>query len=160
MAVYFFDSSAIVKRYATEIGSHWVRSVVAEPENMVVIAEIGTVEVAAAFARMQRSGRITIEERNKYLRLFLRDAAKQYKVASLNSRIVRAAINLTQSYKLRGYDAIQLATALAVDANLVQKELPPLVFVSADEDLVKAARAEGLSAENPNLHEPIEEEPG
>jgi hypothetical protein len=29
--------------------------------------------------------------------------------------------------------------------------LPPLIFVSADEDLLAAAQAEGLVTENPNL---------
>jgi hypothetical protein len=152
MPTYYFDSSGIAKRYATETGSGWVRSIVAEAENTTIIAEIGTVEVAAAFAKMQRRGRIAIERRDKYLRLFLRDAAKQYEVAPLNSGIVRAAINLTQEHKLRGYDAVHLATALAMNAELLRKQLPPLTFVAADDDLLKAAEAEGLPTENPNLH--------
>jgi predicted nucleic acid-binding protein len=59
MPAYYFDSSGIAKRYATETGSGWVRSIVAEDENTIIIAEIGTVEVAAAFAKMQRRRRIT-----------------------------------------------------------------------------------------------------
>ena len=67
MPAYYFDSSGIAKRYATETGSGLVRSIVAEAENTVVIAEIGTVEVAAAFAKMQRMGRITIGCNRSYL---------------------------------------------------------------------------------------------
>jgi predicted nucleic acid-binding protein len=52
MPAYYFDSSGIAKRYATKTGSSWVRSIVAEDENTIIIAEIGTVEVAAAFAKM------------------------------------------------------------------------------------------------------------
>ncbi len=152
MPAYYFDSSGIAKRYTTERGSSWVRSIIAEIGNLVIIAEIGTVEVAAAFAGMQRSRRISIEERDRYLRLFLHDAATRYEVVPLDSRIIRAAIDLTQKHKLRGYDAIQLATALAVNAELLQKRLPPLTFVAADEDLLEAAKAEGLHAENPSLH--------
>ena len=63
MPAYYFDSSGIAKRYATETGSGRVRSIVAEAENTVIITEIGTVEVAAAFAKMRRRGRITIEKR-------------------------------------------------------------------------------------------------
>jgi hypothetical protein len=33
-----------------------------------------------------------------------------------------------------------------------KKKLPPLTFVSADEDLLEAAQAEGLPTENPNLY--------
>ena len=152
MPAYYFDSSGIAKRYATEIGSGWVRSIVAEAENTTIIAEIGTVEVAAAFAKMQRSGRIAIERRDKYLKLFLKDADKRYEVVPLNSKITRAAINLTQEHKLRGYDAVHLATALAVNAELLRKQLPPLTFVAADDDLLEAAEAEGLPTENPNQH--------
>jgi len=47
---------------------------------------------------------------------------------------------------LRGYDAVQLAAALATAV------LPGLVFVAADDDLLAAAHAEGLAAENHNQH--------
>lgn len=47
---------------------------------------------------------------------------------------------------------MQLATALAANAPLVAAGLPDLTFVAADDDLVAAARAEGLVAENPNSH--------
>lgn len=78
MPAYYFDSSGIAKRYTIETGSGWVRSVVAEDENTTIIAEIGTVEVAAAFAKMQRRGRITIEKQDKYLRLFLQAIISPY----------------------------------------------------------------------------------
>jgi len=32
------------------------------------------------------------------------------------------------------------------------KAIPPVTFVSADEDLLEAAEAEGLVAENPNSY--------
>ena len=47
---------------------------------------------------------------------------------------------------------LSVATALAVNAELLQKKLLPLTFVAADDDLLKAAEAEGLPTENPNLH--------
>jgi predicted nucleic acid-binding protein len=86
---------------------------------------------------------LLIERRDKYLRLFLRDADKQYKVVPINSRMIRVAINLTQEHKLRGYDAVHLATALIMNAELLRKQLPPLTFVAADGDLLEAAEAEG-----------------
>jgi hypothetical protein len=61
-------------------------------------------------------------------------------------------VSLTQSHKLRGYDAVQLATALISNGILTATGLSQLTFVAADDDLVAAARAEGLAAENPNLH--------
>ena len=59
---------------------------------------------------------------------------------------------MTQNYRLRGYDAVQLAAALTANAVLTSAGLSPLIFAAADDDLLNAARAEGLAAENPNLH--------
>jgi len=59
---------------------------------------------------------------------------------------------LTRHHRLRGYDAIHLTAALTVSDRLYTWELRPLTFVAADNDLLKAARAEGLATENPNDH--------
>jgi predicted nucleic acid-binding protein len=48
---------------------------------------------------------------------------------------------------------IQLATALLLNRRLLADQLSPLTFVSADDLLCHAARAEGLQAENPNEYE-------
>jgi len=53
---------------------------------------------------------------------------------------------------LRGYDAVQLATALYLHRIRQELGLSPLIFVSADENLNAVAEAKGLRAENPNLH--------
>jgi uncharacterized protein len=51
MSALFFDSSALVKRYLTEIGSTWVAAQINPgSNNVIVIAEITRVEVAAALA--------------------------------------------------------------------------------------------------------------
>jgi hypothetical protein len=65
--------------------------------------------------------------------------------------MIDRAMQLTQNHRLRDYDAVQLAVALIVNAQYVVAGLPELTFV-ADHDLVSAAHAEGLAADNPNLH--------
>ena len=62
------------------------------------------------------------------------------------------AIELTAHHRLRGYDAVHLACALHLNRELLANELPPLTFVAADDDLLKAAQDEGLETENPNLY--------
>ena len=61
-------------------------------------------------------------------------------------------MDLAQAYGLRGYDAVQLAASLDVNAERRGYGLPPLTLVSADADLNQAATAEGLAIENPNDH--------
>ena len=59
-------------------------------------------------------------------------------------------MDLAQGQGLRGYDAVQLAAALDVNAERNRYGLPALTLVSADTDLNHAAAAEGLVVENPN----------
>ena len=56
MAAYFFDTSAIVKRYADERGSAWVQQL-ADPalNHSIYLARITEVEVTSAIIRRQRS---------------------------------------------------------------------------------------------------------
>ena len=62
------------------------------------------------------------------------------------------AVGLTHRRRLRGYDAVHLAAALTVLPALSEAGLAPLVFVTADRDLLQAANAEGLEVEDPNRH--------
>ena len=49
MAVYFFDSSALIKRYINETGTAWVQSLTdAASGHEIYIARVTTVEVVAA----------------------------------------------------------------------------------------------------------------
>ncbi len=44
------------------------------------------------------------------------------------------------------------ASTLALNGPIVDNGCPPLIFVSADNDLLIAAAAEGLATDNPNNH--------
>jgi hypothetical protein len=61
-------------------------------------------------------------------------------------------MTLAETHGLRGYDAVHLAAALEVEAVRVARQLPSLVFISADNDQLLAAGAEGLHVENPNSY--------
>lgn len=70
----------------------------------------------------------------------------------VTSQRVDEAIELTARHKLRGYDAVLLACALYLNRVLLENDLPPLILVAADNDLLQAAHDEGLETENPNLY--------
>lgn len=148
MTAFFVDSSALAKRYLTEIGSAWVANLV-DPaaNNTVIVAEITRVEVAAALAARQRAGNLTQSERDLLVTLLLHHFDTEYRIVAIGPALTGHAVALTQLHRLRGYDAVQLAAALATAA-----AIPGLMFLAADDDLLAAAAAEGLSAENPNLH--------
>lgn len=148
--VYYFDSSATVKRYASEKGSHWIKEIV-EPaaENIIYIGQIGVVEIAAALSKKVRTQELTRENYEAALQLFLADVQnEEYITANLNDAIIQLAVELTKRHPLRGYDAVHLATALSLNTALVDSGAPTIVVVTADRILREAARAEGLLAEN------------
>ncbi|MDZ4719332.1 MAG: type II toxin-antitoxin system VapC family toxin [Roseiflexaceae bacterium] len=149
MSFFYLDSSALAKRYLLEAGTLWVRSVV-DPaaSNVIIVAEITRVEVAAALAARHRAtGGTTRRERDDAIELLLQHCDVEYQIIAVDLNVVSRAVTLTQAHRLRGYDAVQLAAALTAAAIL-----PGLVFIAADDDLLAAARAEGLATENPNQH--------
>jgi predicted nucleic acid-binding protein len=150
---FFFDSSALVKRYLSEQGTIWVRETV-EPlaGHTIWIAELTEVEAAAALAARQRAPRgITRHVRDATVALLALHCSNEYRLVSCDRSILDTAVELTQRHRLRGYDAVQLATALAANAALQTAGLPGPAFVAADADLLVAARAEGLATIDPNL---------
>jgi uncharacterized protein len=150
-----FDTSALVKRYVDETGSAWVRALAdANSGNIVSIADVTRAELASALTRRAREGSIAAERADELMRTFLAHCTTEYRLVPIERITVNRAIVLIRQHYLRAYDAIQLAVALAVNEAVVGQGLPPILFVSGDNDLTTAARAEGLATENPNHHPP------
>ena len=107
--IFYLDSSALVKRYAVETGTEWVRALCSEPDHVIAVALIGFVEVAAAVAGKLR-GRIIDQATGDVILTGLKaDAATQYLLLDVNQYVVDEAIELTGRRRLRGYDAVHLA---------------------------------------------------
>jgi hypothetical protein len=151
---YFLDSSALVKYYVAERGSAWVNAL-ANPEsgNVVGIAQITVSEVAAALASKSRARTIQLQEFDLAVINLLQDAANYFVVVAIDQYIVQQSVDVIRRNALRGYDAVQLTCALSLNASLVAAEETPLVFVTADTDLLAAAKAEGLQTDDPNVHQ-------
>ncbi len=103
--LYYFDSSAAVKRYAPERGSEWIRSIVDPAEgNTVYLGQVGVVEIAAALSRKARTGELTLEDYDAALWLFLADVQnEEYILAPLSDQVVELAVDLTRRHPLRGF---------------------------------------------------------
>ena len=115
MAVLFFDSSGLVKRYISETGTIWViNQLRRSAANDIFIANITGIEVASAIARRVRSRSITQIFADKAMRRFRRDFDKRFIVINLTPQIVEEGISLAEKYSLRGYDTVQLAVGLSV----------------------------------------------
>lgn len=151
MAVYFLDSSALVKRYISETGSVWVLGLF-DPalNNEVFIAAITAVEIIAAITRRSRSGSISITDATVTRNQFKIDLQKDYQIVEITENIINSGMVFSEIYGLRGYDAIQLSVGRAVNTICIVNGLSPITFVSADNELNAAVVSEGLMIENPN----------
>jgi predicted nucleic acid-binding protein len=149
---YYFDSSALVKRYVAEIGTAWVTGLM-DPAagNLLHVARLAGVEVASAFARRLRSGSLSAVHAAAALTLFRADFRTRFHIVGIRAALVNQAMKLAEGHFLRAYDAVQLAAALQVHRRcLAVGQL--LTLISADAELNAAALAEGLLVEDPNRH--------
>ncbi len=153
MAGFFCDSSAIVKRYVNEIGSNFVDNLAnLKSGNVVLLARITRVEVAAAIARRLKIGSISAGDAQNALAAFQHDLTNNYFTVEITPILLSAAMSLATKHSLRGYDAVQLAAALEANDERIASGLAPLTIVSADVDLNNAAQVESLHIENPNQY--------
>jgi uncharacterized protein len=153
VSAYFLDSSALVKRYVSEIGSEWIQGI-CNPQtgNHTIIARITWVEVLSAFARLQREGKLNSTDFATAIRIFRHDLDMQYQLVEIDQTLTFTAGQLLQQYPLRAYDSIQLAAVIRLKPAFAQLKLASLTFISADIRLLAVAQAEGIVIDNPNLH--------
>jgi predicted nucleic acid-binding protein len=153
VAVYFFDSSAIVKRYVREVGTAWVCSIT-EPAagHRIYVTRIAGVEVVSALSRQGRSGNLSAAALATAMAQFRQDFAHQYHAVEITATLIARAMTLAETHALRGYDAVQCAAALEVHTSRRAFGMSTLTLVCADGALNAAATAEGLLVADPNEH--------
>ena len=150
MSVCFFDSSGLVKRYITETGTSWVRVTVApSARNLVFVSQLASVEAVSAFMRRVRDKSISACTAQAASILVNRHMRREYRIVTISDSILVNAQKLLELYPLRGFDVIQLASALDIHNRLKMANLQPLVFVCADIRLLNAATSEGLQIHHP-----------
>jgi predicted nucleic acid-binding protein len=153
VADYFFDSSALVKAYIAEAGTNWVRTILDDPQHRITISALAEVEVTSALTRRFNEGDLTRPELDQAYDELSQDCAT-YLLVDVTGQILDAAVGNARQYSLRAYDAVQLASAVAVRTALLatQGNAVEFILVSADNDLNDAARLEALEVDDPNVH--------
>ncbi len=106
----YLDSSALVKQYLVELGTPETKEVVAEAD-LTATTVISRVEVAAAFAKAVRTDAARREDVRSLLGSFRNDWPDLFSL-HVSDAVVDRAERLVWDEGLRGYDAVQLASAL------------------------------------------------
>lgn len=132
----YFETSALVKLFLEEPGADEARDLWDEAD-LISVALIAYPEARSAFASAQRARRISMAELDQ-VKGRLRRLWSQVQVIDLDEPVATAAGDAAETFSLRGYDAVHLATALTL-----QDE--SLLVASWDSDLRVAALEIGLS---------------
>jgi uncharacterized protein len=131
----YFDTSALVKLYLAEDGSEPAMALFAAAEVAIANA-LAFVEVRTALAAAVRAGRLEAAA-HETAKADLQTLRETFAVIDPGG-VLDAAADAAERYGLRAYDAVHLATALAVAAD-------DLVFVCWDGELSAAASRAGLA---------------
>jgi uncharacterized protein len=136
--ILYLDTSAFVKIYVDEPGAHLIRSV-AKGAEILVTSVIAYAEVRSAFARRRRFGDFSAETLARIKSQFERDWP-EIETVPIDDQKARRAGEFAEIYRLRGFDAIHLASA-----EYFQRSLGPMTFACFDADLARAASSCGMT---------------
>lgn len=135
--IYFLDTSALMKRYFDEPGSADVLRLFRRNEQ-IALSRIAEAEAAAVICRAHHDEEISDQAREQSLELLADDMAAA-RVIEIRRTLMKTVRELVRRWPLRGYDAVQLASAVKL-----RSEGGAVDLWCADGDLAAAARGEGL----------------
>ena len=136
----YLDASALVKRYLVERGSRETIALTADYE-MIATSTVSRAEVAAGLAKAVRASLVTKNRAWSAQRSFAGDWADLVRVPVTEALVERAEA-LAWDHGLRGYDAVQLASALAWQESVGTE----IVLATFDQQLWVAAPKAGVKA--------------
>ena len=155
MSCYFLEATAFAKLFVREPGTDTlIRLMETVEDNSKLIAASTPLEVYAALRRRERAGAVSPQDATAALEVLRLEAARTVQ-QPLNPAVLESARQILDRSSLRWPDAVQLAAALVAREMFHGTEI---IFVSASQALLDAARAEGLQVVNPTVEKEIESE--
>ena len=148
MALFYLDTSALLKRYRTEQGTDVVTELLenSTPDDRLYISVLAVLEFTSGILRLVKGGQLSEGIAEGILASFRQDVRYLFRTWPLNEEITNSAVTVVEEHRLRSADAIHLATALAISS--VQPEVI-FVLVSSDHELLDATAAAGLTVLDP-----------
>lgn len=144
MPVYYFDTSALVKRYSRERGTKTVNALLAKRGRLAILGSVAIPEFYAALALKARLGELTRDDWYSVLFKFEAESDRGlFQFVTPSSRTFLATKQFILDYPfLRSAQAIHLVLA---------QELRPLrlSFVSSDRQALELCRPFGITPINP-----------
>jgi predicted nucleic acid-binding protein len=148
---FYWDASALVKRYAPEIGTPLVNNLFAHVglDRMMCLV-IGTGEVISIFVRKKNANLISEAAFSQALVDFRTEVIDTvaFKLVLVEDALVVASYPLIEKYSLNATDALVLRSVLDATATL-QPAGDNVILLTSDLRLLHAAQGEGITTFNP-----------
>lgn len=149
MALYYLDTSALVKLYVREPGTERLLALAARSsENRLAILALAQVEFRSAVRRREKAGEIPSPIATELLEAFKRHVEGRFLIQMVTDFVLDTACALVDRYALRAFDAVQLAGYIVLKST-GGADVP--VFVCSDQELLTAAEREGALVLDPCL---------
>ena len=134
----YVDTSTLIKLLVAEPGSDRAGRIWDSADNLASVTLV-VVESRGALASAERGGRIT-RSQHRRAKSALGGLVEQIDLVEVTLDIVMAASDIAEREGLRGYDAVHLAAAVFVGAD---------VMSTADRDLAAAAQRLSMAIADP-----------
>jgi predicted nucleic acid-binding protein len=151
MNYFYFDASALVKRYAPELGSDLVNylfSCVTHKRLMCLI--IGVAELFSVLVRKKNREDISVPDFSQALINLGNEVihTTDFTTVSIEDSLVLSSLPLINKHSINSTDAVVLRSALDIAVELQAVE-DDLIMIVSDQRLLRAAKSEGLIKFNP-----------
>ena len=148
MALYYLETSALVKLYVREPGTEvLLRLASRSSDSRLAVLSLARVELTSAVRRRERNGEIPAAVATSVLEAFGRHLQTRFVTQIITDFVLDIAVALANRHALRAFDAVQLAGFVALRAASSSTEAP--FFVCSDKALLTAAETEGAAVLNP-----------
>lgn len=139
MSTYFFDTSALVKRYHEEEGTDTVDEILERDGVDVLISSLTVIESVSAFRRKYNRGEISESEMKQLIGVFFRESLDRFGILPMEESLSNFSLGLVLEDDLRTLDSLQLSAGLSL-----AQEVDDVVFVTADDELADVGERHGL----------------
>lgn len=136
----FLDTSALAKRYVQESGSEELEEFFASIQAEVYVSTLAFIEFSSALGRKLHNKEISKLNGSDAFKELEKDWHEVFVKIPLENTLAESAAVIALEYLLKGSDAVHLASAQVIEAEL---------FVASDNKLTRVAKKMGMGTYNP-----------
>ena len=157
MPIYYLDTSAIMKRYKSEIGSDVVEELFVglTDTDALTTSYLTLLEVNSTATRLLKGRVITREVHERILDQFNQDMSDYgFTLVPVQNELIDRTIGIANEYSLRSLDAMHFTSMLV--ASSLSSDDQDIYMISADHELIEACESYGIPTLNPQSNDTLD----